>query len=463
MTFWYVIFITGTVAAVLLTGRELLQRELFHGIDLLNAAEAQEIRDRATTPAGIASEDRMLQEIRAHSKIDAPLYFFQLRGADGGVLFRSDNMGSSVFPPNPPGQANWTTPSGKLGDIRLSTSGLGPYQLQIGTSVRVTNPLFTYYSQVSVVLLAGVAVLSLWIGHRMSRLALDPLRQVQETASRISAQNMKERIPVGRSQDELARLARFLNEMFDRLETAFSRLSRFAGEASHELKTPLSIIRLQTEKLLLHGDLTAAQQEAVQQQLGSINGLYLVIEKLLFIARAEAGGIALNPKPQNTRTFIDSFVEDALVLCEDRRITFEVSANEDLGMEFDPALIRQVLLNLLSNALKATPDGGKIILSSSRQGETWKVAVEDEGPGLPVALDDEEIFKPFVRPNPALDWSLAGGTGFGLAICRSIIQLHRGTIRFESRKPGKGLRVLFELPLTGSPVSSPKLKIPSMA
>ena len=447
LTLWYVLIITGTVAAALLTGRILLQRELIHGIDLLNAAESEEIRDRVNTNGGVASEPEVLKEISAHSKIDAPLYFFELRDAHNQVLFRSDNMEETVFPENPAGQANRTTTTDKLGDVRLSSFSLGSYQLQIATSVRVIQRLFTYYYQVSAGLLIGVALLSLYLGHKMSRVALDPLRRIQEAASRISAQNLKERIPVTKGPDEISSLTILLNQMFDQLEVAFGRLSRFAGEASHELKTPLSIIRLQSEKLLLHGNLPLPQQEAVQQQLESINGLYLVIEKLLFIARSEAGGIEANTQRQNTGAFVTAFLEDALVLCEDRDVRFEVLENEGLDVEFDASLLRQVLLNLLSNALKVTAAGGEITLSSGRDRSNWKVQMEDSGPGLSDSFHGEEIFKPFVRLSPDLDWSLAGGTGLGLAICRSIVQLHRGSIRVENRKPERGLRVLFELPI----------------
>src|SRR5262249_12482693 len=155
-------------------------------------------------------------------------------------------------------------------------------------------------------------------------------------------------------------LSVLLNEMFDRLEKSFARLSRFAGEASHELKTPLSILRLQTEKMVTQGGWSAAQQEALQQQLKSIHGLNLVIEKLLFIARAESGAIQANQKQQSTKTFIDGFIEDATILCEDRDVRFVVTRNDDLTLSFDSPLMRQVLLNLLSNALKATPSGGTI-------------------------------------------------------------------------------------------------------
>jgi signal transduction histidine kinase len=261
-------------------------------------------------------------------------------------------------------------------------------------------------------------------------------------------ENLKERIPVPRAKDEISDLSVLLNQMFDRLEKAFARLSRFAGEASHELKTPLSIIRLQSEKLLTQGNLSGVQQEAMQQQLKSIHDLNLVIEKLLFVARAESGAIQAKQKLNGAKAFTEAFVEDALVLCEDRGIRFEVTQNDDITLPFDGALMRQVLLNLLSNALKVTPQDGKITVSSVADKSTWRVTVEDMGPGLPDAVSEEEIFKPFVRLDPELNWSIAKGTGLGLAICRSILDLHNGRIYVENRKPEPGLRVIFELPRT---------------
>jgi signal transduction histidine kinase len=446
LTIWYVLMITGTVAIVLLMGRTLLEIELIRGIDLLNAAQFQEIENRVEDDHLISPEDEFLKEVSDHSKIDAPLYLFQVRDQHGTVLFRSANMGRTIFPVDSGKQSRSTYAIDELGEVRISTFAAGNYQVQIATSLLPTQQLYHDYYGVSALVLAVVVTLSYFFGHRMSRLALDPIQGIQQTASRISAENLKERIPVSQIKDEISDLTALLNQMFDRLEKAFARLSRFAGEASHELKTPLSIIRLQSEKLLLHGNLSSVQQEAMQQQLKSIHGLNLVIEKLLFIARAESGAIQAKQKLQSTASFIETFVEDALVLCEDASIEFELTQNDELSVSFDESLIRQVLLNLLSNALKVTPAKGKITLASTADKSTWKVTVEDTGPGLSDAVSSEEMFKPFVRLDPELNWSFAKGAGLGLAICHSILDLHHGRIYVENRKAEKGLRVIFELP-----------------
>jgi signal transduction histidine kinase len=306
----------------------------------------------------------------------------------------------------------------------------------------------SYYLKAGLLVSGVAAALSIFFGHRLSRLALDPIQRIQRTAEGINADNLSARIPTDSGNDEITALAHLLNRMFDRLEVSFNRLWRFAGDASHELKTPLSIMRLQSEKLLLQGNLPPSQQEIIQQQLESINRLSSVIEKLLFLAKSEVRGIRPNLKSQNTADFIQHFCEDAQILCQDQSISLEVLRNESLPGIFDATLLRQVLLNLLSNALRVTPTGGSITIASWRDDGCWKVKMEDTGPGSPVP-DLQRIFEPFIRVRQAGEPVSHGdvGTGLGLAICRSVIEIHEGSIRAENRQPGPGLRVSFELPV----------------
>src|ERR1700677_15464 len=232
LTIWYGLMITTTVATVLIGGGILLHLELIRSIDLLNAAQFQEIQDRVEQDQLLRPDGDFLQQISEHSKIDAPLYYFQVSDAHGMVLFRSANMGRDVLPPSTVGENHWTHVFNDLGQVRIGTFSAGEYQVQIATSLATTHQLFQDYYQVSALVLIVVTSLSFFIGHWMSRLALDPIRRIQKTASRISAENLKERIPVSGVQDEISDLAALLNQTFDRLEKAFARLSRFAGEAS---------------------------------------------------------------------------------------------------------------------------------------------------------------------------------------------------------------------------------------
>ena len=439
LTLWYVLVIGLTVAVILVAGRWLLWYELIRGVDLLNRAEYQEIVDRVekTTPA--VTEEEMLRRIDAHAKIDAPLYFFQLRDRSGQVVFRSENMNDTTFPANPPGAENWTFPMKDDDEARTASFPIGNLRLQIAASLQNSKQLLRAYVQVCFVLLGIALVLSVFFGHRLSRMALDPVRRIQRTANRIRAGNLSERIPADNGKDEIADLARLLNRMFDRLELSFTRLWRFSADASHELRTPLSLIRLQSEKLLLHGDLEPMQAEAVQQQIESIDRLNSVIGRLLFLAKSESGTVRTSHILESTRAVIKEFVEDAEALCEESQIRFSVTNNEDARVLLDANLFRQVLLNLLSNALRFSPKGGEITLFSAVEGEHWSIAVEDEGPGLPEARLNE-IFEPFVRGENAGSGKM--GAGLGLAISRSIVAMHSGLIWAENRTDQTGLRIV---------------------
>ena len=222
---------------------------------------------------------------------------------------------------------------------------------------------------------------------------------------------------------------------------------RFTAEASHELKTPLSLVRLQAERLLVDGGLTASQEEAVQMQLEEIARLNKIIEELLFLSRAEAHAVRLDFRCEDPRAFLLSFEQDARALAEHRGMHFAASVEGGCRVDYDPKWLRQVLLNLLQNALNASPPGGSVMLVSTFTLDAWRVSLEDQGPGVP-ASQRERIFERFVR----LEASGSGeskGSGLGLAISRSIIGLHHGSIRAEAGARGTGLRVTFELPITG--------------
>jgi signal transduction histidine kinase len=178
--------------------------------------------------------------------------------------------------------------------------------------------------------------------------------------------------------------------------------------------------------------------------LESISRLDSVIEKLLFLAKSEVGAITLNLKRQSTLTLLTSVAEDAHALCDEARVEFKWGEMHDSQVNFDATLLRQVMLNLLTNALNVTPPGGEISISSVVVGDRWQVVIEDTGPGLP-ADRIEDVFEPFVRLPQGSNRESPGGTGLGLAICRSIIDLHKGVIHAENRDPGPGLRVVFEI------------------
>jgi two-component system heavy metal sensor histidine kinase CusS len=317
--------------------------------------------------------------------------------------------------------------------------------ITIATPLSPVRKVMEGYVEVCAWLLAAMLGASVLIGFGLSRLALRPMRLMRETANRIRSDNLSERIPVMQVQDEVSDLARLLNQMFDRLESAFTQVRNFTAEASHELKTPLSLVRLQAEKLLVGGTLSAQNEEAVQMQLEELARTNQIIDEMLFLSRAEARAITLQCKHNDPERFLKGFSLDARVLAEHGGHNF-LAVHDGAGLvSFDENRIRQVLLNLLANALAVSPPGGVVTVRSRLGDSEWQVTVEDQGPGLPPD-QHQRIFNRFVRVNPRD--TEGSGSGLGLAICRSIIMLHHGHIAAESGASGRGLRVTFAIPAT---------------
>jgi two-component system heavy metal sensor histidine kinase CusS len=327
--------------------------------------------------------------------------------------------------------------------LRVAEFVLAPFDVTIATSATQVRKVMEGYVEVCSALLAAMLAVSIVVGFVLSRLALRPVRLIRETANRIRSDNLSERIPVAQVEDEISELARLLNQMFDRLESSFNQIRRFSAEASHELKTPLSLVRLQAEKLLVTGNLTAAQEEAVQMQLEELARLSRIIEELLFLSRAEARAISLELEPQDPVRLLHVFAQDARVLAEHHEQHFVLTREGEGTAAFEAKRVRQVLLNLLANALDASPPDGVITLHSTLRDGVWRVLIEDQGIGVP-ADQHERIFERFVRLDNHGDDNR--GSGLGLAICRSIIALHHGHIWAEAGSNGVGLRVVFEIP-----------------
>lgn len=440
----YALLTTVTVAVVLVAGRVLIAHQVLHGLDLLNAAEFEELADRFPPPATHDLGETALHTLQDHTTIDASMYLFQVTAADGALLFRSTNLGTAALPAVAPG-TNRTAEVHPLGAVRCGAFQHGAVTILVAAPLEQTNEFLAQQSWALLALGAVVALLSVGLGYAFSRVVLHPVRAIEQTATRIGAENLSERIPVPAGRDELAELARLLNRTFDRLEGAITQVRRFTAEASHELKTPLALARLHAEKLA-RAPLGEDQAQQLQALVIELQRLQKIIDDLLLLSRTDAGEMPLNRQPQNTATYITAFAEDAAALAEDRGLRFELAANETGTVTFDAAWLRRVLLNLLSNALKVSPAGGVIRLSSSIESGMWRLRLADEGPGVP-AGDLERIFDRFVqlagRPASASD-----GAGLGLAIARSIVALHGGRIWAENRTDRCGLSVTIELPAT---------------
>ena len=462
MALWYAVAATATFACLFLVGYYLLRGYLIHGLDLLNQSEFEQIKahlgpDYRTL--SVAVIDRRIRETTEYASV---LFYIDIHGRQTGTIFYSSNLkGRSI--PDIKGVRKYDVDWDNVGKLRVGEFIMAPYDVIIATPETQLNGVMEGYAEVCAALLALMLAMSVAIGFGLSHLALRPIRAIRATASRIGSDNLSERIVVPEVRDEISALASLLNAMFDRLENSFKNVRRFAADASHELKTPLSLVRLHAEKLLATGTLSHENEEGVQTMLEELTRLTSTIEELLFLSQAESHTITLQLAPHDPEALLANFNIDAQVLAEHHRVHFSY-VHEGYGVAIcEPRWIRRVLLNLLSNAVHASPPEGRIQLRSRLGSGLWRVQVEDEGPGVPNS-EHEHIFDRFVRLQsvPGIERE---GSGLGLAICRGIIELHHGKIFAEAGARGRGLRVVFDIPAqikaARSVPATPDVRVPT--
>src|SRR5258708_6102517 len=291
LTMWYALTATATLAALFVLGYFLLEHHLIRGLDLLSGSEFEQIKARLGPDYRTLDPIEMDERIRETTEYAAVLFYIDIHGAaihtpqgpKREVIFSSRNLhGAHV--PDVPGRREFNVELAGIGELRVGEFLLPPFDVMIATPLGQVRQLMRGYVQVCVALLAVMLLASVAIGFGLSNLVLRPVRLIRETANRIRSDNLSERIPVANGKDEIADLAHLLNQMFDRLEASFAEIRRFAAEASHELKTPLSLVRLHAEKLIIDGAFTALPREAVQVQLEELAPAHPITEYPLFIA-----------------------------------------------------------------------------------------------------------------------------------------------------------------------------------
>jgi signal transduction histidine kinase len=293
------------------------------------------------------------------------------------------------------------------------------------------------------ILLLGSVLLGFWLAGT----ALKPLdAMVAELEAIADGRSLHRRLPVPAGADETQRLALAANRTFARLEDSFSALYRFTADASHELKTPLMVLRAGVERTLTNPNTPPENLEALDVSLAEINRMSELVENLLMLARADEGRAPLVVTECDLRDLLAEAADTAGILAEDKGITVTTSIPEKpVRLPVDRARFSQMLLNLVTNAIKYTPEAGEVLLELIDAGEDVTILVRDTGIGIAPG-DLPHIFDRFWRSDPAR--SRVGqptGTGLGLAITKWIAEAHGGEITVQSR-PGRGTTFTVRLP-----------------
>lgn len=315
-------------------------------------------------------------------------------------------------------------------------------------------PIETILSRLVVSLVIGLPLLGI-VGVCgalfLVRRALAPVVQTAQSAERITLHNLSERLPLAQTGDELEQLSLALNRMIARLSDAFEQNRRFLADASHELRTPLAALRGELESVVAETSVAPEMSDRVGSALEEVDRLAKIVDGLFAISRLDAGEARQERAQFDLAPLAASTTEQMSLLAEDKGITVECNARNSVNVEGDRARIKQVVVNLLDNAIKYTPPGGSISLSVRASEENAIIEVADTGIGIPAAALPH-IFERFFRVDEARSRD-AGGAGLGLAIVKSICNAHGGNVRVESNE-SQGSRFKVELPLArpGKPI-----------
>ena len=338
-------------------------------------------------------------------------------------------------------------PSGQYRTFTTNVSvNAGQYRVLVATPMDATEAtlsrvrMLLLWSTPAVLLLASLG------GYWISRRALAPVDEITRAARVIGIQSLSQRLVVPASGDEIQRLSETWNGMLARLEAAVKRLSQFTADASHELRTPIALIRTTAELTLRRERSPETYREALRQVLLESERTTRLVEDLLLLARADAGLPSLPLERLELIPLVRDVCQQGQILAEARQL--EISAeipDEPVFVEANDPALRRMLLLLLDNAVKYTPSGGRITLSVDRGPAGATVAVRDTGIGIPeTALP--HVFERFYRVDESRNRD-AGGTGLGLSIAKWIAERHHASLEAES-VVGQGSVFRIRFPLT---------------
>jgi heavy metal sensor kinase len=338
--------------------------------------------------------------------------------------------------------------------------------VQIASSLEeVEDALSTLFIILIITVPFALMVASLG-GQFLAHKALKPVDDITQTARMITSQNLNQRISPLKVKDEISRLIETFNGMISRLDQSFRQIKQFSSDASHELKTPLTILKGEVEVMLRKERTQQEYQQTLKSNLEEVNRMSQIVEDLLLLSKADTGQIKLNKEDIDLAEILNEVVAQMDMLARSKRLHLSLSDNhQDIHIFGDALRIRELLINLIENGIKYTEEGGSIHISLQKEypppvdnQSHWvekerekfaRIIVSDTGIGISME-DQEKIFNRFFRVDKARSRE-QGGSGLGLSICKWIVEAHQGEIKVESEF-GKGSSFTVKLPLSPPPI-----------
>jgi two-component system, OmpR family, heavy metal sensor histidine kinase CusS len=425
----------------------------------VDATEYHEMQERADDVRVLLNQQESNIGLNALQEIFAETYqskddgkWLQVRGQGGNWIYRSPRMVEENPPLPPPDRIPM---QGILTDFHQGTRFVRVlacpvtaqgrhYSVQTGVALNKSLALLDRFRAGLLLLTPAIILLAGLGGHFMSRRLLQPVSVLASEARRINDRNLDVRLPVSPANDEISDLSRTLNQMLERIDNAFASVRAFTGNASHELRTPIALLRTEIEVALYRPREAEGYRATLRRLLEETVRMTNLVEQLLSLARADGGAEAMSLTSLNLSELFQRIEQSWTPIAERAMLDFRAKlSNQSLFILGDPAGIERLLTILLENAIQYTPPGGAVILSALSAGSSVVLSVRDTGIGISNE-DKPRIFDRFYRASQTSN-SVQRGSGLGLALARWIAECHGAQLTVES-EPGKGS--CFSLSLT---------------
>ena len=456
LTLWYGIALAVILAVFAGTLYVVIARNLKEQVDR-SLEEAAAVAVKALTERRVGpffQFDDLVDEFPELAVLDK---FFQIFSPTGMITIQSPNVRRLAIPlsrtaltaalagrPVFESARFEKEPPIRLLSVPIQYEGSLTHILQIGTSLRQVEAM--RQRLIFTLLLTGPLTLAIALagGWFLAGRALQPVEAITEAARRIAAGDLTQRLVVSRSTDEIGRLATTFNEMIARLETSFRQVQQFSADASHELRTPLTVMKGETELALRRPRSPEEYRMVFESNLEEIDRMTRIVEDLLFLSRADLGEVSMERQPVRLDTLVEDIQRQAAVLGQEQGIEVLIEAIEPATVLGDELRLRELVLNIVENAVRYSRAGGQVKMVLTRAGSVVRLTVSDQGIGISPEAQGR-IFDRFYRADEARAHS-PKGTGLGLAISKWIAESHQGHIEVES-EPGKGSRFTVVLPV----------------
>lgn len=448
LTAWYAAILAVTFAAVGIGVWLAIRDSINDTVDKDLRSRLQSMRDFLQREA--SGNEAPVDELIEHAALAPAGERFRIADGGGRWLYQSPGTEGWNAPPDPsriPKRGRVETVIQKGKPVRVLSAPLPPGVVQIGMPIDEFAEMLDAFTWTALLASPLLLILASASGYWMSRRALAPVERIARTAGEIEAQNLSERLPLRGTGDELDHLSATLNAMFARLEDSFRRITQFTADASHELRTPVAIIRTTAEVIRRKPRSESEYAEALDRILAESERTTQLIEGLMLLARADANTDDAVPQPVALAGLAQTACADARVLAEAAGMTLTNDGLSQCTVSGDDHALRRLLLILLDNAIKYSKPRGEVRmgLRLCRSGDRPMAVLEVRDNGIGISPDHlPHIFERFYRASKDRSRKV-DGVGLGLSIAQSIAQRHGGEIQVESQL-GQGSTVRVFLP-----------------